>query len=74
VFAYLDHAFIVAVHAVDSLAGLCENEFIDAVAADFTLEAVSMIRVVAGHDSFVEDGEATYVTAIGTVCADRRAV
>ena len=56
VFPNLDHALVVTVHAVDALTSLCKDEFVDAAMADFALEAVSVIRVVSGHDRLVEDG------------------
>ena len=64
VFPNLDHALVVAVHAVDALASLCKDKFINAAMADFALEAVSVIGVVSGHDCLVEDGKMTYVAAV----------
>jgi hypothetical protein len=54
--SYFYHAFAVAVHAIDALAGFGKDEFIDSVFADFTFEAVGVVRIVAGHNGFVEDG------------------
>ena len=59
-----DHTFVVAVHTVDSLASLGEDEFVDAVATDLALEAVGVIRVVAGHDGLVKDGKVAYIAAV----------
>jgi hypothetical protein len=53
-----------AVHAVNSLAGLGKDELVDALLADLALEAVGMVRVVAGHDGFVEDGEMADVARV----------
>jgi hypothetical protein len=56
-------------HTINALAGLGEDELVDPVLAYFTFEAVGMIRIVAGHDSFVEDGKVTDVTAVGAIGA-----
>lgn len=41
--ANLDHTLVVAVHAVDSLTSLCEDELIDLGLANLALEAVGMV-------------------------------
>lgn len=66
----LGHAGVVAGHAVNSLACFGEDEFVDAIMAYFALEAVGMVRVVAGHDGFVEDGLLAYVAVVTAVCTD----
>lgn len=71
---YFNHPLIVAVHAVDALTGLCEDEFVDPVLTHFALEAVSMVRVVAGHDGFIEDGKTADVATVGAVGAYWRAI
>lgn len=74
VFSDLDHTFIMTLHAIYALAGFGEDEFIDPVLAYFTLEAVCVIRVVAGHDGFVKNGEVTDVAVVGTASANGRAI
>ncbi len=37
-------------------AGLGEHKLVDMVVTGMTFEAVRVIRVIAGHDSFIEDG------------------
>lgn len=66
----LGHALVVAGHAVNALACFGEDEFVDAITAYFALEAVGMVRVVAGHDGFVEDGLLAYVAIVAAVCTD----
>ena len=58
------------VHAVDALTCLGKYEFVDPISADFALETVRVVRVVAGHDSFVKNGELADIAAVGTVGAD----
>lgn len=50
----LDHALVVAVHTVYSLACFCEHELVDAVTAHFAFKAMCMVRVISGHYCFVE--------------------
>jgi len=38
------------------MAGLGEHELVDTVVTGTAFEAVRVIRVIAGHDGFVEDG------------------
>jgi hypothetical protein len=68
------NARVVTVHAVNALARLRKHELVDAVLAHLALEAVGMVRVVPGHDRFVEDGEVADVARVRAVGADRRAV
>lgn len=56
-------------HTIDALAGLGEDKLVNPVLAYFTFEAVCMIRIIASHDSFVEDGKVTDVAAVGAVGA-----
>lgn len=63
------NTFIMAVHTIDTLAGLCEHEFVYAFLADLAVETVGMISIVTGHDGFVKDGEAADIAAIGAVGA-----
>jgi len=74
VFPDFDHALVVAVHAVYALTGFCEHKLVDSVAADLAFEAMGMIRVVASHDSFIENGEMTNVATVGAIGTYRRAV
>jgi hypothetical protein len=60
----LGYAGIVAVHTIDALAGLREHQLVDTIFADLALEAVRVIGIVASHNGFIEDGEATNVAAI----------
>jgi hypothetical protein len=53
-----------AFHAINTMAGLGEHELVDTVVTGAAFEAVRVIRVIAGHDGFVEDGlmaDATFV-------------
>jgi hypothetical protein len=63
-FANLDHSLIVTVHAVNALASLGKHKFVNLGFADFTLETVGVIGVVACHDSLVEDRLLTYVATV----------
>jgi hypothetical protein len=51
-----DHTITVAVHTVDPLTGLGENELVYPVLANLTFKAMSVVRVVSCHDSLVENG------------------
>ena len=62
-------SLVVTGHAVDPLAGLGEDELVYPLLADATVEAVGMVRVFSGHDSFVEDRLSADVAAVGAVCA-----
>ena len=49
-------ALVMAFHAINTMAGLGEHELVDTVVTGTAFEAVRVIRVIAGHDGFVEDG------------------
>jgi hypothetical protein len=49
----LCHALIMAIHAINTLARLGKDKFIDTCFAHFTLEAMGMIRIISGHDGLV---------------------
>ena len=51
------HPLIMTVHAVYALACFGKYEFVDPIPADFALETVRVVRVVAGHDGFVKNGK-----------------
>lgn len=51
------HPLIVTVHTIYTLACFGKHEFVDPISANFALETVGMVRVVAGHDSFIENGK-----------------
>lgn len=70
----LGHALVVAGHAVYALAGLGEDELVDAVVADLALEAMGVVGVIAGHDGLIEDGLLAYVAVVATVGTDGRAI
>lgn len=70
----LNHALVVTVHAIDALARPGEDKFLYPFLADLTLEAVSMIRVLAGHDGFVQDRLMADATAIRAIRADGRTI
>jgi hypothetical protein len=61
---------MVTVHAVNTMAGFCKHEFVDTIVTGATFEAVGVVRVVTGQDSFVEDGLLTNATAVWAVGAD----
>ena len=65
----LCHAIVVAVHAVYAVCCFGEYELVDAVMADLALEAVSVVRVIAGHDCLVKDGLVADVAVVAAVCA-----
>jgi hypothetical protein len=64
------YPLIMTVHAVYALTGLGKYEFVNPISADFALETVRVVRVVAGHDSFVKNGKFADIAAVGTVGAD----
>ena len=63
-FSASGYPLIVTVHAVYSLACFGEDKFVDTISANFTLETVSVVRVIAGHDGFVKDGKFADIAAI----------
>lgn len=67
VFPDLDHTCIMAVHAVYALTGLGKDELFNSFLADFTSEAVGMIRIVARHDCFVKNWEVADIAVVGTI-------
>jgi len=64
----------VAIHTIYALASLCKDEFIDPVFTDFAFEAMSVICVVPGHDSFVENRLFTDIACVGAISADGGAI
>jgi hypothetical protein len=54
----------VTVHTVYALARFGEYELINPISANFAFETVGVIRVVAGHDSFIKNGEFADVAAV----------
>ena len=58
------YPLIVTVHAVYALACFSEDEFVDTISANFTLETVSVVGVIAGHDGFVKDGKFADIATI----------
>ena len=64
VFPDLNHTIVMAVHTIYALFGLCKDEIIDPVLADLAFEAVGVVRIVASHDSLVQDGLSAYVAAV----------
>lgn len=58
------HPLVVTVHAVYALTCFGKYEFVDPISADFALETVRVVGVVAGHDSFVKNGKFADVAAI----------
>lgn len=62
-----------ALHAVESLACLCEDELVDAILAASASEAFGVEGVVACHDSLVQNRPPADLTVVA-VCADRRAI
>ena len=68
------HTLVVTVHAIYAVMGLREHELVDAIATRLALEAVGVVRVVTGHDSFVQDGEMTDRARIAAVRADGLAI
>ena len=69
--ANFDHAFVVTFHAIYAVAGFGKHELVDAVLADLALEAVGVIRVVAGHDGLVKNGLLADVARVRAVGAYR---
>ena len=64
------YSLIVTIHAVYALAGFGKYEFVDPISANLALETVRMIRVIAGHDSFVKNGKFADIATIRTVGTD----
>ena len=62
------------VHAVDALPRLGENQLVNTVLAHLAFETVGMVRVVTGHDCFVEDRLFADIAAVRAVGAYRGAV
>jgi len=58
------YPLVVTVHAVYSLACFGKYEFVDPISADFALEAMRVVRVVTGHDSFVKNGKFADIAAV----------
>lgn len=58
------------IHAVYALASFGKYEFVDTISANLALETVRVIRVIAGHDGFVKNGEFADIATIRTVGAD----
>lgn len=61
---------MVTLHTVNTMTGLGKHEFVDTIVTRATFEAVGMVRVVTGHDSFVKYGLVTDAAAVRTVGAD----
>ena len=53
-----------ALHAVKSLARLGKHQFVDPIPTTSASEARRMVRVVAGHNGLVEDGEVAYFAVV----------
>ena len=68
------YPLIVTVHAVYALACFGEDKFIDPISANFTLETVGVVRVIAGHNGFVKDGKLANIATIGTIGTNGGAV
>lgn len=66
----LGHALVVASHTIYSLARFGEDQLVNTIVAYFALEAMGVIRVVTGHNGFVEDGLLAYVAVVAAICTD----
>lgn len=73
-FPDFDHAFVVTIHAIYSLARLGEDKFVDAILANFAFEAVGMIRIIARHDRLIKNGQMANIATVRAVCTYRRTV
>jgi hypothetical protein len=71
---HLGHAFVMTSHAIDAMTGLCEYQFTDSVMTTSAIQAVYVVPVVSGHDSFVNNGLVTDSTIERTVGADWGAI
>jgi hypothetical protein len=60
-------ALIVAFHTVNTMTGFGEHQLVDTIVTGTTLEAVRVIRVVAGHDGFIKDWLMADTAIVGTV-------
>ena len=67
------NAFVMALHAVETLTGFGEDELDDAFLATPAREALSVEGVISCHDGLVEDGQLAHFAVIA-ICADRRAI
>jgi hypothetical protein len=66
-----DHTLAVTVHAIYTLRGFREHEFVDPVLAVLALEAMGVIIVITGHDRLVQYRLLADITAIGAVGTNR---
>jgi len=58
------HPLIVTIHTVYALTCFGKYEFVDPISANFALETVRVVRVVAGHNSFIKDGKFANIAAV----------
>lgn len=71
---YFRHALVMAVHTVDSLTRLCKHELVYTRFANFAFETMGVVRIISGHDSFIQNGQIANIAAVGTVGTDRGSV
>lgn len=67
-------AFVVAVHAVDALPRLREDQFVDPILTHLAFETVRVIGIVAGHDGFVQNRLFADIAVVRAVRTYRRPV
>ena len=65
---------VVTVHAIYAVMSLRKHELVDAIPARLALEAVRMVRVVASHDSFIQNGKMADGARVAAVRAYRLAI
>ena len=68
------NALAVTGHTVDTLTRLRKHQLVYPFLAYFAVETVRVIRVVARHDGFVENGQSAHIAAVRAVSAHGRDV
>lgn len=64
-------ADIMAIHAVNALSSLGEDELFDSLLTNLTIEAMRVVGIVACHDGFVQYRQATNIAVVRAVGAHR---
>lgn len=67
-------ALAVAGHAVDSLTGFGKDELVYPLLTHFAVKTMRVVRVLAGHDGFIEYWLSTDITAVRAVRTYRGAI
>jgi hypothetical protein len=57
-------ALMVTFHTVNTMTCLGEHEFVNTIVTRTTFEAMGVVRVIASHDGFVENGLVTEAATV----------